>query len=65
MSTKIATCAVIAGVALATPSTLSPANIARIDTTADALLATVFEEIVQGQEKPVRFLETPVFDYAA
>ena len=23
------------------------------------------EEIVQGQEKPVRFLETPVFDYAA
>ena len=23
------------------------------------------EEIVQGQQKPVRFVETPVFDYAA
>lgn len=49
MSRRIATCAIVAGVALAAPSTLSPAKIARIDTTADALLATVFEEIVKGQ----------------
>jgi len=49
MSRRIATCAIVAGVALATPSTLSPAKVARIDTTADALLATVFEEIVGGQ----------------
>jgi murein L,D-transpeptidase YafK len=49
MSRRIATCAIVAGVAFAAPSTLSPAKIARIDTTADALLATVFEEIVQGQ----------------
>jgi murein L,D-transpeptidase YafK len=49
MSTKTSTCLVLAGIALAAPSTLSPAKIARIDTTADALLATVFEEIVGGQ----------------
>ena len=23
------------------------------------------QEIIRGQEKPIRFLETPVFDYAA
>jgi YgiT-type zinc finger domain-containing protein len=23
------------------------------------------QEIIQGQKKPIRFLETPVFDYAA
>jgi len=49
MSTRIATCVVLACVAFGAPSTLSPAKIARIDTTADALLATVFEEIVRGQ----------------
>lgn len=49
MSWRITTCAIVAGVALAAPATLSPAKIARIDTTADALLATVFEEIVDGQ----------------
>ena len=49
MSTRIATCVVLAGLAFGAPSTLSPAKIARIDTTADALLATVFEEIVGGQ----------------
>jgi murein L,D-transpeptidase YafK len=42
-------CVMIGSAALATPATLSPAQIARIDTTADALLATVFEEIVGGQ----------------
>jgi murein L,D-transpeptidase YafK len=49
MSKRIATCLVLAGVAFGIPSTLSPANVARIDTSADALLATVFEEIVRGQ----------------
>jgi murein L,D-transpeptidase YafK len=49
MSTRIATSAVLACVAFGVPSTLSPAKISRIDTTADALLATVFEEIVGGQ----------------
>jgi len=49
MSKRIATCVVLAGVAFGIPSTLSPANVARIDTTADALLATVFGEIVRGQ----------------
>jgi len=49
MSRRIATCVVLAGVTFGIPSTLSPANIARIDTTADALLATVFGEIVRGQ----------------
>lgn len=49
MRRKVATYVVFAGVALAAPATLSPAKIARIDTTADALLATVFEEIVDGQ----------------
>ena len=48
MSKRIATCVVLAG-AFGIPSTLSPANVARIDTSADALLATVFEEIVRGQ----------------
>jgi murein L,D-transpeptidase YafK len=42
-------CVALAGIALGLPSTLSPAKIARIDTTADALLATVFEEIGRGQ----------------
>jgi len=42
-------CVMIGSAALAAPATLSPAQIARIDTTADALLATVFEEIVGGQ----------------
>ena len=41
MSTRIVTSAVLACVAFGAPSTLSPAKIARIDTTADALLATV------------------------
>jgi murein L,D-transpeptidase YafK len=49
MSKRIATCIVLAGVAFGIPSTLSPTNVARIDTSADALLATVFEEIVRGQ----------------
>jgi murein L,D-transpeptidase YafK len=49
MSGRIIACVVLAGVTLGLPSTLSPAKIARIDTTADALLATVFEEISQGQ----------------
>jgi murein L,D-transpeptidase YafK len=49
MSTRIAMCLALAGVALGIPSTLSPAQLSRIDRTADALLATVFEEIVRGQ----------------
>jgi murein L,D-transpeptidase YafK len=49
MSTRIVTSTILACVAFGAPSTLSPAKIARIDTTADALLATVFEEIVEGQ----------------
>ena len=49
MSKRIAICVALAGVAFGIPSTLSPANIARIDTTADAVLATVFGEIVRGQ----------------
>ena len=49
MSARTITCVALACVAFGAPSTLSPAKIARIDTTADALLATVFEEIVGGQ----------------
>jgi len=49
MSMRIVTITLLACVAFGAPSTLSPAKIARIDTTADALLATVFEEIVGGQ----------------
>ena len=49
MSRQILACAAIATMGLGIPSTLSPAKIARIDQTADALLATVFEEIVRGQ----------------
>ena len=49
MSMRIATCVVLAGAALGFPATLSPAKLSRIDTTADALLATIFEEIVRGE----------------
>jgi murein L,D-transpeptidase YafK len=49
MSRKTLAYIALAAVTLAAPSTLSPAKIARIDTTADALLATVFEEVVDGQ----------------
>jgi murein L,D-transpeptidase YafK len=49
MSARVAMRVALAGVALVFPATLSPAKLSRIDTTADALLATVFEEIVQGQ----------------
>ena len=39
MSMRIVTSTLLACVAFGAPSTLSPAKIARIDTTADALLA--------------------------
>jgi len=48
MSTRILTCFALAAIAFGAPSTLSPAKGARIDMTADALLAGVYEEIVRG-----------------
>ena len=48
MSTRILTCVALAAIAFGAPSTLSPAKGARIDMTADALLAGVYEEIVRG-----------------
>jgi len=48
MSRQTLTCVLVAAVAFGAPSTLSPAKGARIDVTADALLAGVYEEIVRG-----------------
>ncbi len=48
MSGRILCCVAAAVTAFGAPSTLSPAKGARIDVTADALLAAVYEEIVQG-----------------
>jgi murein L,D-transpeptidase YafK len=48
MSRQILTCVLVAAVTFGAPSTLSPAKGARIDVTADALLAAVYEEIVRG-----------------
>jgi murein L,D-transpeptidase YafK len=48
MSRRILTC-VAAAIAFGAPSTLSPAKSAGIDVTADALLAAVYDEIVQGR----------------
>ena len=47
MSRPTLTCVLVAAVAFGAPSTLSPAKGARIDMTADALLAAVYEEIVR------------------
>jgi len=49
MSTRILTCVALAVIAFGAPSTLSPAKGARIDLTADALLAAVYDEIVEGR----------------
>ncbi len=49
MSTRIFTCVAVAAIAFGAPSTLSPAKGARIDVTADALLAAVYDEIVGGR----------------
>ena len=48
MSTRILTCVAVAAIAFGAPSALSPAKGARIEVTADALLAAVYDEIVQG-----------------
>src|SRR5260221_12046167 len=48
MSKRNITCVLVAAVTFGAPSTLSPAKGARIDVTADALLAAVYEEIVRG-----------------
>ncbi|HMH18259.1 MAG TPA: L,D-transpeptidase family protein [Burkholderiales bacterium] len=48
MSRHIVTCVLGAAIAFGAPSTLSPAKGARIDVTADALLAAVYDEIVRG-----------------
>src|SRR5438552_16127007 len=48
MSKRTLTCVLVAAVTFGAPSTLSPAKGARIDVTADALLAAVYEEIVRG-----------------
>jgi murein L,D-transpeptidase YafK len=49
MSTRILTCVALAAIAFGAPSALSPAKGARIDVTADALLAAVYDEIVGGR----------------
>jgi len=49
MSRRILTCVAVAAIAFGAPSTLSPAKGARIDVTADALLAAVYDEIVGGR----------------
>ena len=49
MSTRILTCVALAAIAFGAPSALSPAKGARIDVTADALLAAVYDEIVRGR----------------
>ena len=48
MSGRILICVAVAVAAFGAPSALSPAKGARIDVTADALLAAVYDEIVQG-----------------
>ena len=48
MSRQTLTCALVAAVTFGAPSTLSPAKGARIEVTADALLAAVYEEIIGG-----------------
>ena len=48
MSGRILMCVAVAVAAFGAPSALSPAKGARIDVTADALLAAVYDEIVQG-----------------
>ena len=48
MSKRTLTCVLVAAVTFGAPSTLSPAKGARFDVTADALLASVYEEIVRG-----------------
>ena len=48
MSKRILTCIAVAALAFGVPSALSPAKGARVDVTADALLATVYDEIVRG-----------------
>jgi len=49
MSRRLLICVAIAATAFGAPSTLSPAKGARIDLTADALLAAVYDEIVRGR----------------
>ena len=49
MSRRILICVALAAIAFGAPSTLSPAKGAGIDVTADALLAAVYDEIVQGR----------------
>jgi len=48
MSGRILICVAVAVAAFGAPSALSPAKGARIEVTADALLAAVYDEIVQG-----------------
>src|SRR5256885_12962978 len=48
MSRQTLTCVLVAAITFGAPSTLSPAKGARIDVTADALLAAVYEEIIRG-----------------
>ena len=49
MSGRILICVAVAVAAFGAPSALSPAKGARIEVTADALLAAVYDEIVQGR----------------
>ena len=49
MSGRIITCVAVAAMAFGAPSILSPAKGARIDATADALLANVYDEIAKGR----------------
>jgi murein L,D-transpeptidase YafK len=49
MSRRFVTCVAAAAMAFGAPSTLSPAKGARIDATADALLANVYDEIANGR----------------
>ncbi len=49
MSRRFSICIAIAAIAFGAPSTLSPAKGARIDLTADALLAAVYDEIARGR----------------
>jgi len=49
MSARVGICVAVAAMAFGAPSALSPARGARIDATADALLANVYDEIAKGR----------------
>jgi murein L,D-transpeptidase YafK len=49
MSKRLVSCVAVAALAFGAPSALSPAKGARIDATADALLANIYDEIAKGR----------------